>query len=316
MTGRLKVRQEDNNSRRGDDDDDDNNSTEDGGGSSNDSTRTTSSRTTSNQNNEGSPTPESTPTRTPASTNASPTDNGTPTPTSIASTDFISTDSGGQTVFVTRTAGGTTTITAGAQSANASPSSDKSASGGLSTGAKAGIALGVILPLALIAGLLFFIYRKRRKSRTFNDRNEVTEKPSEMASASSVRHAVSSGANGPRIGGQASQTIGYVGAAELHSSDKAVETGGQPVYEMPGFSPHDEATLTPREEDAGPVSYQDVGAPPDYATLASPQDGTAHVADGFRGAPGQDIVSPMGGSSETYAPGDVIISPLDSKRRQ
>lgn len=315
MARGLKVRQDDDDSSRGEGNDD-NNSTEDGEGSSDDSTQTTSSRTTrSSDDNEGPPTTDSTPTPTPASANASPTGNRTPTPTSIDSSDVVSTKPGGQTVFITETAGKTRTITAPAQSANASSSSNNSTSGGLSTGAKAGIALGVIIPLALVTGLLFFLYRKRRKSQDHEDRSEVSEKRAEMAGASNAIDATSSDANAAPSGMQASQTLGLVGAAELHSTDKAVETGGQPVYEMPGSSPRDATNPAPMEVDAGPVSYEDVVAPPDYATLASPRDGADHVADGFRDGPGQDIVSPMGGTSETYAPGDVMISPLDSKIR-
>ncbi|KAL9004705.1 MAG: hypothetical protein Q9188_002480 [Gyalolechia gomerana] len=61
-------------------------------------------------------------------------------------------------------AGGDTTSPS-LPSANAGSSSDN----GLSGGAKAGIAIGAVAGVALVAGLLFLLYRERRKRRAMQD---------------------------------------------------------------------------------------------------------------------------------------------------
>lgn len=52
------------------------------------------------------------------------------------------------------------------------PSPNSQPSSGLSGGAKAGIAIGCVAAVALIAGLLFLLFRERRKSRALRDSNE------------------------------------------------------------------------------------------------------------------------------------------------
>ncbi|KAL9577914.1 MAG: hypothetical protein Q9203_007283 [Teloschistes exilis] len=91
---------------------------------------------------------------------AAATSSNTPTPTS-SSTDSQRTSSSSSS-----SSSATGTQTAGAVNANPSlPSPTPSSSGGLSSGAKAGIAIGCVAGAAIVAGLLYLLYRERRKSR-------------------------------------------------------------------------------------------------------------------------------------------------------
>ncbi|KAI4196243.1 MAG: hypothetical protein LQ350_006658 [Teloschistes chrysophthalmus] len=88
---------------------------------------------------------------------AAATSTSTPTP---SSTDSQRTSSS------STSSSATGTQTAGAVNANPSlPSPTPASSGGLSGGAKAGIAIGCVAGAALVAGLLYLLYRERRKSR-------------------------------------------------------------------------------------------------------------------------------------------------------
>lgn len=280
--------------RRDDDSSSDDNNEGSGGGD--DSTTEDSRTATSSDDNEGpsTTTPSTTSTRatTPAPSPANTTQNQ-PKSTSINSDDILST-TGGQTVFVTRTDGHTTTITAKAQSTT----SRQTNSSGLSSGATAGIAVGVIIPILLVAAILFFLYR-RRKASMRKDSGTWTGTSSEMAASGSDNAPTSQ--NTPPSGEQTLQSLGYGGTAELHNEDKAVETGGRPVYEMSGSTPEYRGHV---DEVASP---SDAGDLPAYTAMAQ-KSPTAE-----RRGPDHDVVSPVTDSA-TYAPGD-IISPLDTKIR-
>lgn len=105
----------------------------------------------------------------------------------------------------------------------------------------------------------------------------------------------------PASGEQTLQSFGYGGMAELHNEDKAVETGGRPVYEMSGSTPEN------REQAERPGSP--VGDPPEYTPQAVHSAPNRPEVDA---GPAQDLVSPLSDSA-TYAPGELVISPIDAK---
>lgn len=276
--------------------DDDN----EGPGDGDDSTTDNSSTTSSSDDDNGSPTPASpsfnlSPTPSPGDAS---TTRESPAPTSINSSDILST-TGGQTVYITTTNGQTETITAKAQSTSALPASGASSSGGLSTGATAGIAVGIVVPIIIAAAILFFVYRKRRKTSQRKDGRSWNGHVSGMSDSGNKNAAVASSV--PASGEQTWQSFGYGGTAELHNEDKAVETGGRPVYEMSGSIPEN------REKAERPGSP--VGDPPEYTPQGKPSTSNGPEEDA---GPAHDVVSPLSDSA-TYAPGEVVISPVDAK---
>ncbi|KAI4099057.1 MAG: hypothetical protein L6R37_006162 [Teloschistes peruensis] len=80
---------------------------------------------------------------------AAATSSNTPTPTSSSTDSQRTSSSSSSSSSVTGTL----------------PSPTPSSSGGLSSGAKAGIAIGCVAGAAIVAGLLYLLYRERRKSR-------------------------------------------------------------------------------------------------------------------------------------------------------
>ena len=128
-----------------------------------------------------------------------------------------------------------------------------------------------------------------------------------MSSGGSAQPVVATLSN-PASGEQTSQSLGYAGTAELHTNDKAVETGGRPVYEMSGSTPEHRGHV---DELMSPV-----GDPPEYTASAGyppiPEQQPPTTSESPT-APEQDVVSPLS-ESATYAPGG-IISPLDEKIR-
>ena len=92
---------------------------------------------------------------------------------------------------------------------------------------------------------------------------------------------------------------GFDPTAELDHEDKAVETTGRPIYEMGGSTPEDRET-------AGQLGSPR-GEPPEYTPQAVPTTSDRPEVDA---GPAHDIVSPLSDSA-TYAPGELVISPID-----
>ena len=103
------------------------------------------------------------------------------TPTSTSSTSTTSSTSSTPKKEVAQSTPSTTSVTSqstsptssfiqatssSAQTTSTAGSNSSSNGGGLSSGAKAGLAIGIILAVALLLGLLFFCFRRRRKQAT------------------------------------------------------------------------------------------------------------------------------------------------------
>lgn len=138
------------------------------------------------------------------------------------------------TVYTTTSGGDVFTITT-AQSALLpnSGASNQGNSSGLSTGAKAGIAIGVVVPLLLIAAGVAWLFLRRRKKKRLQSKSGGWTGSTYMGGAEKrTPGSLDESCLSPK-----STSDGYEGMPELHDKDRHYEAPAIPVYEMAAASP-------------------------------------------------------------------------------
>ena len=91
---------------------------------------------------------------------------------SISTSPTLSADAAPASTFVSSAAQSSAKVS----SSNADGITSEKSSGGLSSGAKAGIAIGVLLGIGVVLGLLFFCYRRRKNQQSETEKQTENEK--------------------------------------------------------------------------------------------------------------------------------------------
>lgn len=231
------------------------------------------------------------------------------------------------TVYTTTSGGQVFTVTT-AQPVTLTSSENLNRSSGLSTGAKAGIAIGVVIPLLLIAAGLGWFFWRRRKTKRLQARSggwvgppytgAVAEKrdlgSSEMSDATTK--AASGGYGGiaelhdkDRYH-EAPAEPGYGSVAELHDKDRRIEAPGAPVFEMAAASPaelegdqqlqqqRDMSVSTPTQSPGG--TYSSISPLSPRSVAGSDRGGANSTIDNRA-----SLISP-----DTASPGNISRKPL------